>query len=76
MYQNEKNNIRLAAISGKIFIYKILLGLYNLSEDNINFIMKQTLIIAKTQKFLEEACVVLVEEIFNKIFNDVFDIKK
>ena len=74
--KNEKNNIRLAAISGKIFIYKILLGLYNLSEDNINFIMKQTLIIAKTQKFLEEACIVLVEEIFNKIFNDVFDIKK
>ena len=74
--KNEKNNIRLAALSGKLFVYKILLDLHNLSEDNIIFMVKQIVIIAKSQKFLEEASVVLIQEIFNKIFNDFFDIKK
>ena len=74
--KNEKNNIRLAALSGKLFVYKILLDLHNLSEDNIIFMVKQIVIIAKSQKFLEEASVVLIREIFNKIFNDFFDIKK
>ena len=73
--KNEKNNIRLAALSGKLFVYKILLDLHNLSEDNIIFMVKQIVIIAKSQKFLEEASVVLIQEIFNKIFNDFFDIK-
>ena len=74
--KNEKNNIRLAALSGKLFVYKILLNLHNLSEDNIIFMIKQILNIAKSQKFLEEASIVLIEEIFNKIFNEYFDIKK
>ena len=74
--KNEKNNIRLAALSGKLFVYKILLSLQSLSEDNIIFMVKQVLIIAKSQKFLEEACIVLIDEIFNKIFNEYFDIKK
>ena len=74
--KNEKNNIRLAALSGKLFVYKILLDLHNLSEDNIIFMVKQIVIIAKSQKFLEEASVVLIQEIFNKVFNDFFDIKK
>ena len=74
--KNEKNNIRLAALSGKLFVYKILLSLHSLSEDNIIFMVKQVLIIAKSQKFLEEACIVLIDEIFNKIFNEYFDIKK
>ena len=65
--KNEKNNIRLAALSGKLFVYKILLSLHSLSEDNIIFMVKQVLIIAKSQKFLEEACIVLIDEIFNKI---------
>ena len=74
--KSEKNNIRLAALSGKIFVYKILLGLHNLSEDNIIFMIKQILNIAKSQKYLEEASIVLIHEIFDKIFNDYFDIKK
>ena len=74
--KNEKNNIRLAALSGKLFVYKILINLHNLSEDNIIFMIKQILNIAKSQKYLEEACIVLIEEIFNKIFNEYFDIKK
>ena len=74
--KNEKNNIRLAALSGKLFVYKILLNLHNLSEDNIIFMFKQILNIAKSQKLLEEASIVLIEEIFNKIFNEYFDIKK
>ena len=74
--KNEKNNIRLAALSGKLFVYKILLSLHNLSEDNIIFMIKQIINISKGQKLLEEACIVLLEEIFNKIFNEYFDIKK
>jgi hypothetical protein len=74
--KNEKNNIRLAALSGKLFVYKILLALHNLSEDNLIFIVKQIIIIAKSQKSLEEGCASLIDEIFNKIFNDYFDIKK
>ena len=74
--KNEKNNIRLAALSGKLFVYKILLALHNLSEDNLIFMVKQIIIIAKSQKFLEEGSVSLISEIFNKIFNDYFDIKK
>ena len=74
--KNEKNNIRLAALSGKLFVYKILLNLHNLSEDNIIFMIKQIINISKGQKLLEEACIVLLEEIFNKIFNEYFDIKK
>ena len=38
--------------------------------------IKQIINISKGQKLLEEACVVLIEEIFNKIFNEYFDIKK
>ena len=74
--KNEKNNIRLAALSGKLFTYKILLALHNLSEDNIIFIVKQIVNAAKSQKFLEEAGIALIQEIFNKIFNEYFDIKK
>ena len=74
--KNEKNNIRLAALSGKLFVYKILLALHNLSEDNLIFIVKQIIIIAKSQKSLEEGCASIIDEIFNKIFNDYFDIKK
>ena len=74
--KHEKNNIRLAALSGKLFVYKILLNLHNLSEDNIIFMIKQIINISKGQKLLEEACIVLLEEIFNKIFNEYFDIKK
>ena len=74
--KNEKNNIRLAALSGKLFVYKILLALHNLSEDNLIFIVKQIIIIAKSQKSLEEGCASLIDEIFNKIFSDYFDIKK
>ena len=74
--KNEKNNIRLAALSGKLFVYKILLALHNLSEDNIIFMVKQIIIIAKSQKSLEEGCASLIDEIFNKIFSDYFDIKK
>ena len=74
--KHEKNNIRLAALSGKLFVYKILLSLHNLSEDNIIFMIKQIINISKGQKLLEEACIVLIEEIFNKIFNEYFDIKK
>ena len=74
--KNEKNNIRLAALSGKLFVYKILLALHNLSEDNLIFIVKQIIIIAKSQKSLEEGCASLMNEIFNKIFSDYFDIKK
>ena len=74
--KNEKNNIRLAALSGKLFVYKILLALHNLSEDNLIFMVKQIIIMAKSQKFLEEGSVSLISEIFNKIFNDYFDIKK
>ena len=74
--KNEKNNIRLAALSGKLFVYKILLALHNLSEDNLIFMVKQIIIIAKSQKFLEEGCASLINEIFDKIFNDYFDIKK
>ena len=74
--KNEKNNIRLAALSGKLFVYKILLALHNLSEDNIIFMVKQIIILAKSQKSLEEGCASLIDEIFNKIFSDYFDIKK
>ena len=74
--KNEKNNIRLAALSGKLFVYKILLALHNLSEDNLIFMVKQIIIIAKSQKSLEEGCASLIDELFNKIFNDYFDIKK
>ena len=74
--KNEKNNIRLASLSGKIFVYKILLGLHNLSDDNIIFMMKQILNLAKSQKYLEEASIVLINEIFDKIFSNYFDIKK
>ena len=74
--KNEKNNIRLAALSGKLFVYKIIISLRNLSEDNIIFILKQIVTIAKGQKFLEEACLVLLEEIINNIFNEYYDIKK
>ena len=74
--KNEKNNIRLAALSGKLFVYKILLALHNLSEDNLIFMVKQIIIIAKSQKFLEEGSISLISEILNKIFNDYFDIKK
>ena len=74
--KNEKNNIRLAALSGKLFVYKILLALHNLSEDNIIFMVKQIIIIAKSQKSLEEGCASLMNEIFDKIFSDYFDIKK
>ena len=74
--KNEKNNIRLAALSGKLFVYKILLALHNLSEDNLIFIVKQIIIIAKSQKSLEEGCASLMNEIFDKILSDYFDIKK
>ena len=57
-------------MSGKLFVYKILLNLHNLSEENLIFMMKQILNIAKGQKLLEEACIVLIEELFNKIFNE------
>ena len=74
--KSEKNNVKLCALSGKIFIYKIFLGINSLSEDNIIYIIKQILPIAKQQKSLEEACIVLIKEIFDKIFNDFYDIKK
>ena len=74
--KNEKNNVKVCAISGKIFLYKILLGINSLSEDNIIFIIKQILPIPKQHKNLEEACLLLIKEIFDKIFNDFFDIKK
>ena len=74
--KSEKNNVKICALSGKIFIYKILLGINNLSEDNIIYIIKQILLIVKQQKSLEEACIVLMKEIFDKVFNDFFDIKK
>ena len=74
--KNEKNNIRLCALSGKIFVYKILLGIRNLTEDHIIYMVKQIIIIGKNQKFLEEGCISLFEEIMNKIFNEYFDIKK
>ena len=50
--------------------------MHNLSEDNLIFMVKQIVIIAKSQKFLEEGCASLINEIFDKIFNDYFDIKK
>ena len=74
--KSEKNHVKICALSGKIFIYKILLGINNLSEDNIIYIIKQILLIVKQQKSLEEACIVLMKEIFDKVFNDFFDIKK
>ena len=74
--KSEKNNVKICALSGKIFIYKILLGVNNLSEDNIIYIIKQILLIVKQQKSLEEACIVLMKEIFDKVFKDFFDIKK
>ena len=74
--KSEKNNVKVCALSGKIFIYKILLGINSLSEDNIIYIIKQICAIAKQNKNLEEACILLVKEIFDKIFNEFFDIKK
>ena len=74
--KSEKNNVKICALSGKIFIYKILLGINSLSEDNIIYIIKQILSIAKQNKNLEEACILLIKEIFDKIFNEFYDIKK
>ena len=74
--KSEKNNVKIAAVSGKIFLYKILIGINSLSEDNIIYIVKQILDIAKQNKNMEEACIVLIKEIFDKIFSDFFDIKK
>ena len=74
--KSEKNNVKVCAISGKIFIYKILLGINSLSEDNIILIIKQILPIPKQYKNMEEACLLLIKEIFDKIFSDFFDIKK
>ena len=74
--KSEKNNVKQCAMSGKIFIYKILLGISNLSEENIIYIFKDIISIGKQQKNLEEACLLLIKEIFEKIFNDFYDIKK
>ena len=74
--KSEKNNVKISALSGKIFIYKILLGINSLTEDNIIYIIKQILPIAKQNKNLEEACTLLIKEIFDKIFNEFYDIKK
>lgn len=56
--------------------YKILLGINNLSEENIIYIIKDIVSIGKQHKNLEEACLLLIKEIFDKIFNEFFDIKK
>ena len=74
--KSEKNNVKICALSGKIFLYKILLGINCLSEDNIIFMIKQIISIAKQNKNLEEACLLLIKELFDKIFNDFYNIKK
>ena len=74
--KSEKNNVKIAALSGKILVYKILLGINSLSEDNIIFIIKDIISIGKQHKNLEEACLILIKEIFDKIFNEFYDIKK
>lgn len=70
--KSEKNNVKISALSG----YKILLGINNLSEENIIYIIKDIVSIGKQHKNLEEACLLLIKEIFDKIFNEFFDIKK
>ena len=74
--KSEKNNVKICSVSGKIFIYKILLGINSLSEDNILYIIKQILPIAKQNKNLEEGCILLIKEIFDKILGEFYDIKK
>ena len=74
--KSEKNNVKIAAMSGKILVYKILLGINSLSEDNIIYIIKDIISIGKQHKNLEEACLLLIKEIFEKIFNEFYDIKK
>ena len=74
--KSEKNNVKICSLSGKIFIYKILLGINSLLEENIIYIIKQILPISKQNKNLEEACILLIKEIFDKIFNEYYDIKK
>ena len=73
--KNEKNHIKTCAFSGRLLMYRIILGEKSLSSDNILFILKQILNIT-VNKALEESVIVLLKEMFSKIFENYYtDIK-
>ena len=74
--KNEKSHVKICALSGKILMYKVLLNLKCLNEENILVIIKNLSSIPKEQKSLEESVIILFKELFQKIFNDHYDIKK
>ena len=74
--KNEKSHVKICALSGKILMYKIILNLKCLNEENILVIVKNLSSIPKEQKSLEESVIILFKELFQKIFNDYYDIKK
>ena len=73
--KNEKNHIKTCAFSGRLLMYRIILNEKSLSSDNILFILKQVLNIT-VNKSLEESVIVLLKELFSKIFENYYtDIK-
>ena len=69
--KNEKNHIKTCAFSGRILMYRIILNEKSLSSDNILFILKQVLNIT-VNKSLEESVIVLLKEMFRKIFENYY----
>ena len=69
--KNEKNHIKTCAFSGRLLMYRIILNEKSLSSDNILFILKQVLNIT-VNKSLEESVIVLLKEMFRKIFENYY----
>ena len=69
--KNETNHIKTCAFSGRLLMYRIILNEKSLSSDNILFILKQVLNIT-VNKSLEESVIVLLKEMFRKIFENYY----
>lgn len=73
--KNEKNHIKTCALSGKLVMYRIILNQKNLTGDNLLFILKSVLNMISS-KSMEESIIVLLKELFGKIFEKYYtDIK-
>ena len=73
--KNEKNHIKTCALSGKLVMYRIILNQKNLTGDNLLYILKNVLNMISS-KSMEESIIVLLKELFGKIFEKYYtDIK-
>ena len=73
---NEKRHIKICANSGKLLMYKIIIGQKNISEDNILFILKDIFTIEKNFKSLQNNVMILLKEFIDKLFNNYYELKK